>query len=46
MIDDVGIFRTMVGVAHVTRPAERRELTDVVRARLKKQVRPLVIRSR
>jgi predicted aspartyl protease len=30
MIDDVGIFRTMVGVAHVARPAERRELTDVM----------------
>ena len=30
MIDDVGIFRTMVGIAHVTRPAERRELNDVM----------------
>ena len=26
----MGIFRTTVGVANVTRPAERRELTDVM----------------
>ena len=30
MIDDVGIFRTIVGIAHVSRPAERHELTDVM----------------
>ena len=30
MIDDMGIFRTTIGVAHVARPAERRELTDVM----------------
>ena len=30
MIDDAGIFRTTVGVAHVSWPAERRELTEVM----------------
>ena len=30
MIDDMGIFRTTIGVAHVARPAERRDLTDVM----------------
>ena len=30
MIDDMGIFRTTIGVAHVGRPDERRDLTDVM----------------
>ena len=30
MIDDMGIFRTTIGVAHVARPAERRDLPDVM----------------
>ena len=30
MIDDAGIFRTTIGVAHVARPVERRDLTDVM----------------
>jgi predicted aspartyl protease len=30
MINDMGIFRTTVAIAHVTRPDERRELTDVI----------------
>ena len=30
MIDDMGIFRTTIAVANAARPAERRELTDVM----------------
>jgi predicted aspartyl protease len=30
MIDDMGIFRTTIGIAHVARPTERRDLTDVM----------------
>ena len=30
MIDDMGIFRTTVGVAHPARPDETRELVDVM----------------
>lgn len=30
MIDDMGIFRTTVAVAHLARPEDRRELTDVI----------------
>ena len=30
MIDGMGIFRTTIGVAHVARPAERRDLADVM----------------
>lgn len=30
MIDDMGIFRTSVAVASLTRPDERREIADVV----------------
>ena len=30
MPDVMGIFRTTIGIAHVARPTERRELTDVM----------------
>ena len=30
MIDDMGIFRTMIEVAHLAVPAERRRLTGVM----------------
>jgi predicted aspartyl protease len=30
MIDEMGIFRTTIGVAHVSRPSQRRELVDVM----------------
>jgi predicted aspartyl protease len=30
MIDHMGIFRTTVSVAHLSRPSERRELSDVM----------------
>lgn len=30
MIDDMGIFRTNVAVAHLTRPDDRRDLVDVM----------------
>lgn len=30
MIDDMGIFRTTIGIAHVARPAERHHLADVM----------------
>ena len=30
MIDDMGIFRTIVGVAHLARPDDRRDLPDVM----------------
>jgi predicted aspartyl protease len=30
MIDDMGNFRTTIGIAHVARPTERRDLTDVM----------------
>ena len=30
MIDDMGIFRTIIGVAHLARPDDRRELQDVM----------------
>ena len=30
MLDDMGIFRTNIAVAHVARPGERRELRDVM----------------
>jgi predicted aspartyl protease len=30
MIDEMGIFRTTIAVAHVARPDERRTLTDVM----------------
>jgi hypothetical protein len=30
MIDDMGTFRTTVAVAHPARPAETRELIDII----------------
>ena len=30
MIDDMGIFRTTIGIAHLALPSERRELNDVM----------------
>jgi predicted aspartyl protease len=30
MIDDMGIFRTTIAIAHVARPTARRELTEVM----------------
>jgi predicted aspartyl protease len=30
MIDDMGIFRTTIGVANVARPGDRRDLADVL----------------
>jgi predicted aspartyl protease len=30
MIDDMGIFRTAISIAHIARPSERRQLDDIM----------------